>query len=276
MVQTGEQQEIENIHGAGHQSAAGRKGEVRGRDEREKGEASGHLKQQYGAGLVSDADAPGGDGEQRPHRGGENAERDAGPVPGVEMEDQGHAEHRDDAEAQLADGRGFPVQQRIENSGEKTDGGETDHADGHVGVLDAAVKEYPVRGDERAHAAYFERLAQGDARQLSLEQEVGGEKRGGEQHPPPHERAFRQQDELAENAREPGDKNGEMQFDERVAHGRASEKRDQQAINASSAVVKAKHPDRDIHESDARHRLARRGETAVFPRTPRVFFRFPC
>ena len=128
------------------------------------------------------------------------------------MENQDDAQHREQAEQQLAQ-RQRPMQdKRLEKGGEKAYERETDYSDGNVGILDAAVKKHPVQGQQQAYASHFQHIVPGYAVYFARCGHKDPEHKGGQANAIEGQRKLVQRYKFAEKAGGSGNEYGDMQF----------------------------------------------------------------
>ncbi len=186
--------------------------EVKRQHTRQAQETAQHLVHQHGAGGVVHGHFLVDNGKQRSQGRRDDAHADTGPVAGVEMENQHDAEHGHQAEQNLPQGDAVTVDEGLEDGRKEAHHRQADHADGHVGGLDAAVEENPVAGQQQSHGGNLCHIAERNLPQLLQARKQQKEHHGGKHHPVPYEQSFVQRNQSSEHARPSGNENGKMQF----------------------------------------------------------------
>lgn len=153
-------------------------------ERKQKGNTHGstqHFIQQRVQRIASCADALVAYREQRGQRGPKHPHGDTQPVARIKMKNQPHSGYGDQAEGQFPYGNAAFIEQGFQKRGKKTHRRKADHADGHVGRLDAAVKTDPVQGKQQPRSPGRKHVAQGAFPEFASEAEEGKKHEGGKQ-----------------------------------------------------------------------------------------------
>lgn len=132
-------------------------------------ETAQHLIHQHGTGGVVHGHLLIDNGKQRSQGRRDDAQADTRPIAGIEMEYQHNAEHSHQTEQYLPQGDAVTVDEGFKDGRKEAHHRQADHADGHVGGLDAAVEENPVAGQQQSHGGNLCHIAPADFPQLLQE-----------------------------------------------------------------------------------------------------------
>lgn len=128
------------------------------------------------------------------------------------MEYQHNAEHSHQAEQYLPQGDTMTVDEGLKDGRKEAHHRQADHADGHVGGLDAAVEENPVAGQQQPHGGNLCHIGPADFPQLFQKRKQQKEHHGGKHHPVPHQQPFVQRNQFSKHPRSSGQQDGKVQF----------------------------------------------------------------
>ena len=188
-----------------------------GNERRQENDPADEFVQQHGGAVLTrharDIDIQ--QGEQGIERRRQQSERDAQPVPHVQAENQEHARDGDEADQDLGPHHPLPVDERVQQGGEKAGGGDARYADGHVRRLDAGIKRHPVKGEYAAAAGDQDEGFPGKPMQPAGERQHEAERRHADHHPVPHQRQPAERNQPAEDARPSGQEHGRMEQKQR-------------------------------------------------------------